>query len=158
AFQDVTASKVAEEALDGPLRACARGACHDAEYVDRLDRPRDQPAAFGHHYQRQYMSSDVEWRSAECRRCAPNRTADHSRRQSCLGGDHAITCPVQQEGIQGGVVGSERGHTRSNSIDVERSSEESGDSALGARGGPPDRHRGSCPAATSHPEPATKCL
>ena len=40
ALQDVTESKLAEEALDqGPLRACPCGAGHDAECVDRLDRP-----------------------------------------------------------------------------------------------------------------------
>jgi PAS domain-containing protein len=43
----------------GPIGARTRGQGHEPRSIDGVDRPRSQPAAVGHHYQRQHLSADV---------------------------------------------------------------------------------------------------
>ena len=54
--------------------------------------------------------------------------------------------------------GSERGHARGHRAVVERPSAKPRGASVGARRGPPDRHRRSCPAPAGHPEPAPQRL
>ena len=71
ALQDVTESRLAEEALD--KARCRTRAClarDDLERADRVDRPRGQPAALGRCHQCRYVSVDVGHRSPQRRRRA----------------------------------------------------------------------------------------
>ena len=68
AVQDVTQRRLSEEALEqGPIgsRACGQG--HEPGSIDGVDRARSQPAAVGHHHQRQHLSADAGRRSAKRR-------------------------------------------------------------------------------------------
>ena len=66
AVQDVTAAPaLRRRARPGSIgtRACGQG--HEARTSDGVDRPRSQPAAFGHHHERQHLSADAGRRSAQ---------------------------------------------------------------------------------------------
>ena len=107
ALQDVTETMVGRGGPEqGPLRTRPCGAGHDRKRIDRLDRPRGQPAALGHHHQRRHLSSNAGGRSSEFDG-AGNREANDPRWQPSLRGDHALACAVQQEGVQAGGTRSE---------------------------------------------------
>ena len=100
ALQDVTDSKVAEEALNRARSELA--------HVARVTTLSALTASIAHEIN-QPLSGIItnastclrmlDARSSEHRRRARNREADHSRWQPRLGCDHAVACPVQQEGI-----------------------------------------------------------
>ena len=85
-------------ARQGPIgaRACRQG--HEPRRADGVDRARGQPAAGGHHHQRQHLPAHAGRRSAERRRRARDGAAHDPRRQPRRGRDHAAARAVQQEG------------------------------------------------------------
>ena len=52
----------------GPIGARTRGQGHEPRRIDGVDRARSQPAAVGHHHQRQHLSADAGRRSSQRRR------------------------------------------------------------------------------------------
>ena len=75
-------------ALGGGARQAQVGACarHQGDKPwgnDGVDRARSQPAAVGHHHQRQHVPSDAGCGSAKRRGRARDRATYHPRRQPC---------------------------------------------------------------------------
>lgn len=91
AVQDITKRRLSEEAL-GEVRSELAHVARVASLwnVNGVDRARSQPAAGGHHHERQHLPADAGRRSSKCRRGARNCAAHNSRRQSCFRCNHAI--------------------------------------------------------------------
>jgi PAS domain S-box-containing protein len=158
ALQDVTASKLAEEALDKARSELA--------HVARVTMLNTLTGSIAHEINQPL--SGIITNASTCLRMLngepPNVDgARETARRTIRDGNRASEVITRLRALYSKKEFTPElldlnEATRSNCIDVERSSEESGDSALGARPAPPARHRGSCPAATGHPEPATKCF
>jgi PAS domain-containing protein len=85
AVQDVTKRRLSEEGTRrGQVGVRARGQGREPWSIDGVDRARSQPAAVGHHHQRQHLSADAGCQSSKRRRRARNRSAHDSRWQPCV--------------------------------------------------------------------------
>ena len=142
AVQDVTASKMAQEALN---RAGA-----ELAHVSRMTALSALTASIAHEVNQPLsgiitnagtVPSDVGCCSSRHRRRARNSAANDSRWSPRLGCDYSVTRALQQEGVHPRASGPERGHARGDRAIVERASEKSRDSSVGTRRGSFDRHR-----------------
>ena len=70
-------------AREGAIRARTRSQGHRSQCFDRVHRARSEPAALGHHHEREYLSADARRGPAGRRGRARNRTADDPRWQPC---------------------------------------------------------------------------